>query len=35
MLRVENLNEIYPNGTRALKDVSFTVKTVSSLSSSA
>ena len=26
MLRVQNLTKIYPNGTRALKDVSFEVK---------
>ena len=26
MLRVEQLSKVYPDGTRALKDVSFTVK---------
>ena len=26
MLRIENLNKIYPNGTRALKDVSFEIE---------
>ena len=26
MLKVENLSKVYPNGTRALKNVSFEVK---------